>query len=65
MGEVHPTFEQLEQPLGHLGAEILGPIGAYFEAAAVSKQYAMLARRHWPIELRPSNIFILGAGMKP
>ncbi len=43
------TFEELERPLGHLGAEILAPIGAYFEAAAVSKQYALLGRRRWAI----------------
>ena len=43
------TFESLERPLGHQGIEVLGPLNAYFEIAAASKQYALLGRRHWSI----------------
>jgi lysine-N-methylase len=51
---IHPcfppaTFEALEAPLGHLPAAILRPLEAYFEAAAASKQYALLSRRHWSL----------------
>ena len=46
----HPTtFEALERPLGHLGEEVLRPVTAYFEAAAGSRQYAILGRRGWSI----------------
>ncbi len=41
------TFDELERPLGHLGADVLQPLVAYFEASAIAKQYAMLARRGW------------------
>ena len=44
-----PTFEDLERPLGHLGATVLRPVTAYFEGAAASKQYAILGRRGWSI----------------
>ena len=41
------TFEDLERPLGHLSEAVLRPVTAYFEAAAASKQYAILGRRGW------------------
>ena len=43
------TFEELERPLGHLGADVLSPLVRYFEASAISKQFALLARRDWPL----------------
>jgi hypothetical protein len=43
------TFEELERPLGHLGADVLRPLLRYFEASAMAKQYAMLARRNWSL----------------
>lgn len=43
------TFAKLEQPLGHLGEDALRPINAYFEAAAASKQYAVLNKPGWAI----------------
>jgi Fe-S-cluster containining protein len=43
------TFEALERPLGHLDQAALGPLSAYFEAAAASGQYAVLGRRGWSI----------------
>lgn len=43
------TFEALERPLGHLDAEVLRPLGRYFETAAASVQYAVLGRRRWPL----------------
>ncbi len=43
------TFAELERPLGHLGAEVLQPLGRYFEVAAASKHYALLGRRSWPL----------------
>jgi len=51
---VHPemppaTFAQLEEPLGHLGIDVLGPLNKYFEVAAASRHYAILGRRHWPL----------------
>ena len=51
---IHPcfppnTFEALEAPLGNLPAAVLRPLEAYFEAAAASKQYALLSRRHWSL----------------
>jgi hypothetical protein len=51
---IHPdlpstTLEALERPLGHMRAEVLRPITAYFEASAASVQYAILGRRGWPL----------------
>ena len=43
------TFERLQEPLGPLPAAVLRPLDAYFEAAAASKQYAVLSRRHWSL----------------
>jgi lysine-N-methylase len=43
------TFQELERPLGHLGADVLRPLVTYFEASAIAKQYAMLARRNWSL----------------
>ena len=43
------TFEALDRPLGHLGPEVLDPLHTFFDAAAASKHYAMLGRRHWPL----------------
>jgi lysine-N-methylase len=42
-------FEELDRPLGHLGADVLDPLAAYLETAAVSKHYALLGRRRWPL----------------
>jgi lysine-N-methylase len=52
--QIHPdfpavTFQALEQPLGRLSGELLRPLAAYFEAAAASKQYALLSRRSWSL----------------
>jgi lysine-N-methylase len=51
---IHPcfppnTFEALDEPLGSLPADVLRPLEAYFEAAAASKQYAVLSRRQWSL----------------
>lgn len=51
---IHPdfpetTFKALERPLGHLGAEVLAPLGAFFEAATASRHYALPARRKWAV----------------
>ena len=43
------TFARLEEPLGHLGEDVLRPINAYFESAAASKQYAVLNKPGWAI----------------
>ena len=43
------TFEELENPLGHLPAEVLDPLGVYLETAAASRHYALLLRRPWPL----------------
>jgi len=43
------TFEQLEEPLGCRSAEVLRPLGRYFETAAASTQYAILDRKRWAI----------------
>ena len=43
------TFAKLEEPLGHMGDDVLGPINAYFEAAAASKQYAVLNKPGWAV----------------
>jgi len=52
--QIHPdfpeaSFEQLEEPLGHLTEEIQRPFTSYFEAHAVSKQYAIVSRPSWSI----------------
>jgi len=52
--EIHPdfpeaTFKQLEEPLGHMSDEIQRPFTSYFEANAVSKQYAIVSRPNWSI----------------
>jgi hypothetical protein len=43
------TFARLEQPLGHLGGDVLRPINAYFETAAASKQFAVLNKPGWAV----------------
>lgn len=43
------TFAQLEEPLGHLSEDVLRPLVAYFEAAAASKQYAVLNKPGWAV----------------
>ena len=51
---IHPcfpenTFEGLDTPLGPLTNEVLRPLEAYFEAAAASKQYAVLGHGRWSL----------------
>jgi lysine-N-methylase len=43
------TFEQLEEPLGPLPADVMRPLLAYFETAAASKRYAVLNRPGWSL----------------
>jgi len=43
------TFEQLEQPLGALGADIMNPLTRMFETTAVSGSYALANRGAWSI----------------
>jgi hypothetical protein len=43
------TFEALEQPRGPLPETVLQPLTSFFEANAVSKYYAMMARPGWSI----------------
>ena len=43
------TFEALEEPLGHLDAEVLQPLGRFLETAAASKSYAFRDRRGWSL----------------
>ena len=54
MPTIHPsfpenTFEALDQPLGKMSPAVLRPLEAYFEAAAASRQYAVLTHRDWPL----------------
>lgn len=43
------TFESLEQPLGSLADDVLGPLTRYYETSALSRQFAILDRKHWPL----------------
>lgn len=43
------TFEELENPLGHLDAAVLEPLNVYLETAAASRHYALLLRRPWSL----------------
>ncbi len=52
---IHPgfpetTFQQLEEPLGPLPAEIARPLDRFFETQAASKQYALVGRRKSLVE---------------
>jgi Fe-S-cluster containining protein len=42
-------LETLDCPLGPLDRDVLFPLETYFEASAVSKQYAILNRRGWSL----------------
>ena len=51
---IHPsfpqnTFEALDEPLGQVKQATLRPLEAYFEAAAASRQYAVLTHGDWPL----------------
>ena len=51
---IHPsfpenTFEALDEPLGQVKQAVLRPLEAYFEAAAASRQYAVLTHRDWSL----------------
>lgn len=43
------TFEQLEEPLGHLSPELQHPLIGFFEANARSLQYAIASRPGWSL----------------
>jgi len=43
------TFEELEEPLGHLGTELQQPLIGFFEANARSLQYAIASRPSWSL----------------
>ncbi len=42
-------FESIEEPLGHLDEDVQRPFVSYFEATAVSKQYAVVSRTAWSV----------------
>ncbi len=43
------NFKDLEEPFGHFEQSVQQPLNAYFEANAVSKQYAVAVRQGWSI----------------
>ena len=44
-----PTFAELEQPLGKLGAAVYQPLARYFETTTASYQYALGQKTGWSV----------------